>query len=46
VAGVSSGAALSAALRIAHSREAEGKLIAVLLADMGERYIGTPLFAP
>ena len=45
VAGVSSGAALCAALRIASRPDAAGKLIVVLLADTGERYITTRLFA-
>jgi len=45
LAGASSGAALHAALTLASRREAEGKVIAVLLADTGERYITTSLFA-
>jgi cysteine synthase A len=45
VAGVSSGAALQAALQVASRREAEGKRIVVLLADTGERYITSDLFA-
>jgi cysteine synthase len=45
VAGVSSGAALHAALAVAARREAEGKMILALLADTGERYITTRLFA-
>ena len=45
VAGVSSGAALCAALRIASRPDAHGRLIVVLLADTGERYITTSLFA-
>lgn len=46
VAGVSSGAALHAALAVASRKEAAGKMIVVLLADTGERYVTTPLFAP
>ena len=46
VAGVSSGAALHAALTIASRGESAGKLIVVLLPDTGERYITTSLFAP
>ena len=46
VAGVSSGAATHAALRIAASREAAGKTIVVILADTGERYVTTKLFSP
>jgi cysteine synthase A len=45
VAGVSSGAALKAALDVASRPEAEGKTIVVLLPDTGERYITTELFA-
>lgn len=45
VAGVSSGAALHAALAVASRPGAAGKMIVVLLADTGERYITTALFA-
>ncbi len=45
VAGVSSGAALHAALAIAARKDAAGKMIVVLLPDTGERYITTALFA-
>jgi cysteine synthase A len=45
VAGVSSGAALHAALAIAARPEAAGATIVVLLADTGERYITTALFS-
>jgi cysteine synthase A len=44
LAGVSSGAALHAALAIASRAESAGRLIVVLLADTGERYITTDLF--
>lgn len=44
VAGVSSGAALFAALHIASRSEFSGKSIAVVLPDTGERYITTDLF--
>lgn len=44
VAGVSSGAALHAALAVASRKDASGKMIVVLLADTGERYITTTLF--
>jgi cysteine synthase A len=44
LAGVSSGAALHAALTIAARSEAADKTIVVLLADTGERYITTSLF--
>jgi cysteine synthase A len=45
VAGVSSGAALHAALNVASRPEVVGKMIVVLLPDTGERYITTNLFA-
>jgi cysteine synthase A len=44
IAGVSSGAALHAAMKIAKRPESDGKFIVVLLADTGERYITTALF--
>jgi cysteine synthase A len=44
LAGVSSGAAIHAALTIAARDRAAGKLIVALLADTGERYITTQLF--
>ncbi len=44
VAGVSSGAALHAALAAASRKEAAGRTIVVLLPDTGERYITTSLF--
>ena len=42
--GISSGAALSAALSLAKREENKNKNIVVLLADTGERYLSTPLF--
>jgi cysteine synthase len=45
VAGVSSGAALHAALKVASREEAAGKMIVVIVPDTGERYITTTLFA-
>jgi tryptophan synthase beta subunit len=45
VAGASSGAALQAALAVASRKEAAGKIIVVILADTGERYITTSLFS-
>lgn len=45
VGGVSCGAALAAALRIAGRPDSDGKTIVVVLPDSGERYLSTPLFA-
>jgi len=44
LAGISSGAAVEAAVRLARREENEGKMIVVILPDTGERYLSTDLY--
>ncbi len=44
LAGISCGAAVAAAVRIAREPEMQGKTLVTILPDSGERYLSTPLF--
>ena len=44
LSGVSCGAAVAAAVRLAHLPEFKGKTIVVILPDAAERYLSSPLF--
>ncbi len=45
LSGVSSGAAVAAALKLGARKEMEGKRLVVVLASFGERYLSTPMFS-
>ena len=44
LSGISCGAAVAAAVRIAHEPEMKGKMLVTILPDSGERYLSTALF--
>jgi cysteine synthase len=44
ISGISCGAAMAAALKVAAQPESEGNVLVVILPDSGERYLSTPLF--
>ena len=46
LAGISGGAAVWAALKVAERSESAGARVVTILPDSGERYVSTPFFAP
>jgi cysteine synthase A len=42
--GISGGAAMAGALRLAREEQMKGKMFVVILPDSAERYLSTPLF--
>jgi cysteine synthase A len=46
LAGISAGAALSAAIEVGSRADMRGRRIVVIMPDSGERYVSTPFFAP
>ena len=46
LAGISGGAALSAAIEVGSRPGMSGKRIVAIVPDSGERYVSTPFFAP
>ena len=46
LAGISSGAALWAAIQVGSRPEYEGAAVVAIVPDSGERYVSTPFFAP